>query len=87
MAGEQDILDLHHAKIAVEILPQAIPLSVFKHPNGAVYIFGPEDGSVPKYVVEECKEIVSIPSNFCLNLAATASIVLYDRTSKLGLNQ
>jgi tRNA(Leu) C34 or U34 (ribose-2'-O)-methylase TrmL len=85
MAGEHDILDLHHTKIAVEILPRAIPLSVFKHPHDAVYIFGPEDGSVPKHVVEECKETVVITTNFCMNLASTVSVILYDRTSKLGL--
>lgn len=85
MASEHDILDVPCPKIAVEILEDAIPLSVFQHPREAIYIFGPEDGSVPKHAVSECKEIVSITSKFCLNLAGCVNVVLYDRTSKLGL--
>src|SRR6202451_2034474 len=34
--------------IAVEVSPTAQPLATFTHPEDAVYVFGPEDGSVPK---------------------------------------
>jgi tRNA(Leu) C34 or U34 (ribose-2'-O)-methylase TrmL len=65
--------------IAVEIVNfESTSLPKFKHPNSAFYIFGPEDGSLPKEVLDKCKEVVSIPSGV-LNLAAAVNIILYDR--------
>jgi len=34
--------------VCVELTDDARPLAQFKHPERAFYIFGPEDGSVPK---------------------------------------
>ena len=68
--------------IVVEISPRARSLPSFKHPERAFYIFGPEDGSVPKRIMDEAQHIVSIPTEFCMNLAATANVVLYDRMTK-----
>lgn len=79
----EDVLYNVGPKIAVEIVDRAIPLSVFQHPTDAIYIFGPEDGSIPKRILEECKETVQITSNFCLNLAAAVNVVLYDRSTKV----
>ena len=70
--------------VAVEIVDGAIPLPRFTHPSRAFYIFGPEDGSIPSDVIERCDHVVSIPSNFCLNLAAAVNVVLYDRMVKRG---
>ena len=47
-------------------------------------IFGPEDGSVGKKIVKWCDDVVYIPTIGCMNLAATANVVLYDRMAKLG---
>lgn len=68
--------------IVVEIHPRARPLPDYSHPERAVYILGPEDGSVPASLVARAVSIVQIPSQFCLNLAAAGSVVLYDRAAK-----
>ena len=68
--------------VAVEIHPRASSLITFAHPERAFYIFGPEDGSVKKDTLERCRHIVAVPSNGCMNLAATVNVVLYDRLAK-----
>jgi tRNA C32,U32 (ribose-2'-O)-methylase TrmJ len=49
----------------------------------ALYIFGPEDGSIPQSVLKECHRFVVIPTKHCVNLAAAVYLVLYDRQVKL----
>jgi tRNA(Leu) C34 or U34 (ribose-2'-O)-methylase TrmL len=63
-----------------EVTPYCI--SEFKHPKRAYYIFGPEDGSLGKNIIDKCQHVIKIPSNFCLNLAQSVNIVLYDRIMK-----
>jgi tRNA(Leu) C34 or U34 (ribose-2'-O)-methylase TrmL len=65
--------------IAVEVSPTAEPLATFTHPENAVYVFGPEDGSVPKVARRFCHRFIIIPSDHCLNLAAAVSCVLMHR--------
>lgn len=85
-----EVADLLAAKpygampVVVEINARARPLSRFTHPENAYYIFGPEDGSVSQRVVDAAQLIVSIPTNGCMNLAATVNVVLYDRQCKRG---
>jgi tRNA(Leu) C34 or U34 (ribose-2'-O)-methylase TrmL len=55
---------------------------LFEHPADATYVFGPEDGNVPKGALSVCHRFVSIPSHHCLNLAAAVYTVLYDRVVK-----
>lgn len=68
--------------VAIELLPNSENLVDFVHPENAVYVFGPEDGSIPPVVRRFCHRFVSIPSKHCLNLAAAVYIVLYDRVIK-----
>lgn len=68
--------------VAVEFIKTSCPLPRFTHPESAFYLFGPEDGSLPKAVVERCKHVVYIPTTTCLNLAMTVNTVLYDRLVK-----
>jgi len=76
-------LDLPNAKIiAVELVEGATPLMDFIHPENAFYIFGPEDGSVSQSVLNICDAVIYIPTNGCMNLAATVNVVLYDRMAK-----
>ena len=70
--------------VAIEIMPDTTPLTFFEHPDNAVYVFGPEDGSISTGLRAACHQFVSIPSLHCLNLAQAGGIVLYDRTSKLS---
>jgi tRNA(Leu) C34 or U34 (ribose-2'-O)-methylase TrmL len=73
------------ALVCVELVVGATPLSEFEHPLNAFYVFGPEDGSVPQAIVDAADAVVYVPTIGCLNLAASVNVVLYDRTSKLGL--
>jgi len=68
--------------VVVEIAERAKPLFNFVHPDSAFYIFGPEDGGVRKEIVERVPLVVQIPTNGCMNLAATVNVVLYDRMMK-----
>jgi tRNA C32,U32 (ribose-2'-O)-methylase TrmJ len=68
--------------VAVEIRPNAESLPDFIHPENAVYVFGPEDGSLEKVHVMHCHRFVVIPTKHCANLAAAVNIVLYDRRLK-----
>lgn len=72
--------------IAVEVMPECKALPTFKHPERAIYIFGPEDGNIPHRVLSRCKDIVYVPTKFCMNLAATINVVLYDRYLKETFN-
>lgn len=77
-----DDTDVTLKKVAVELVEGATPLPNFVHPNNALYIFGPEDGSIEQNVVDKCDHIVYIPTLGCMNLAATVNVLLYDRLSK-----
>ncbi|CCQ11582.1 RNA methyltransferase, TrmH family [Pseudoalteromonas luteoviolacea B = ATCC 29581] len=68
--------------VAVELIDGATPLPFFEHPEDAVYIFGPEDGSLKQDVLTHCDDVVYIPTKGCMNLAATVNVVLYDRAAK-----
>ena len=68
--------------VAVEVHPRAKPLPTFAHPERALYLLGPEDGSLPASFIEEAQRIVQIPGAYCYNLAVAGSIVLYDRIAK-----
>lgn len=69
-------------KVAVELVEGAIPLPLFQHPEQALYIFGPEDGSIEQAVIDQCDSVVYIPTKGCMNLAATVNVLLYDRLAK-----
>lgn len=68
--------------IGVDILPDAKSIIDFKHPERAFYIFGPEDGTLDKNVLEWCKYKIFIPTRECMNLAVSVGVVLYDRLLK-----
>jgi len=65
--------------VCIELLPGAEPLTTFVHPDKAVYVFGPEDGSVPQVIRRHCHRFVYIPARHCLNLAVAAGTVLAHR--------
>lgn len=65
--------------IAVEFIPTARSLINYIHPTSAFYIFGPEDGNIPNNIIEKCRDVIYIPTTYCMNLAATVNVVLYDR--------
>lgn len=72
--------------VAVELRDNSEDLRYFQHPNNPVYIFGPEDGSIPQVMLQHCHRFVVIPSKHCVNLAAAIYIILYDRILKQTIN-
>ena len=68
--------------VAVELCDLALPLTEYKHPESAFYIFGAEDATLGNRVLSWCRDVVYIPTNGCLNLAACVNVVLYDRLCK-----
>ncbi|WP_029790523.1 MULTISPECIES: RNA methyltransferase [Vibrio] len=68
--------------VCVELVVGATALPHFTHPENAVYVFGPEDGSLPQEMVDKAHHVVYVPTHGCMNLAATVNVVLYDRMAK-----
>lgn len=68
--------------VAVDIIAGAKSLPEYIHPERAFYIFGAEDRTLDERTLEWCKDVIYVPTNRCMNLAATVNVVLYDRLSK-----
>jgi tRNA(Leu) C34 or U34 (ribose-2'-O)-methylase TrmL len=69
----------HCTPVCVEVFENSESLTTFDHPEDAVYLFGPEDGSVPQVMRRLCHRFVHIPAHFCLNLSAAVNVVLAHR--------
>jgi tRNA(Leu) C34 or U34 (ribose-2'-O)-methylase TrmL len=72
--------------VAVEVRAASEPLHSFEHPEHALYVFGPEDGSIPKAHLSHCHRFLVIPTRHCLNLATAVATVLWDREYKRWRN-
>ncbi len=68
--------------VAVELKPGSEQLQTFVHPANALYVFGPEDGSLERSDLIHCHYRVVIPTRFCLNLATAVSTIIWDRMLK-----
>lgn len=68
--------------VCVEFAENAISLAQYQHPEQALYIFGPEDGNLSQEIINRADAVVYIPTQGCMNLAATVNVVLYDRLAK-----
>lgn len=68
--------------VAIDLIPGAIPLPEYTHPERAFYIFGAEDATLGDRITKWCRDVVYVPTNRCMNLAATVHVVLYDRMVK-----
>jgi tRNA(Leu) C34 or U34 (ribose-2'-O)-methylase TrmL len=72
--------------VAVEISQTAEDLAWFEHPDSALYVFGPEDGSLEEErytgIRAVCRQFVTLPADGCLNLAAAVAWTLGDRRTK-----
>jgi tRNA (guanosine-2'-O-)-methyltransferase len=69
--------------VGVELAEFAKPLETFVHPERAIYLLGPEDGSLSRDAMTMCQHVVQFQSSYCLNVAAAGTVVMYDRQSKL----
>lgn len=78
----RDVIPYDCVPVAVELADGATSLFEYKHPKRAFYIFGAEDQTLGDRVLSYCRDIIYIPTNGCLNLAACVNVVLYDRAMK-----
>jgi tRNA(Leu) C34 or U34 (ribose-2'-O)-methylase TrmL len=70
--------------VCVELVEGATPLPAFEHPQQALYVFGPEDGTIDQALVDQADAVVYVPTIGCMNLAASVNVLLYDRLAKAG---
>jgi tRNA(Leu) C34 or U34 (ribose-2'-O)-methylase TrmL len=77
-----DAFPSHVTPVAVELTPSSENLIYFEHPENALYVFGPEDGSLPSVAKRHCHRVVQIPTRHCLNLSMAVGTILYDRHYK-----
>lgn len=68
--------------VAVDMIQGATSLPAYTHPERAFYIFGAEDATLGRAVTDRCRDVIYIPTNGCMNLAASVNVVLYDRLAK-----
>jgi tRNA(Leu) C34 or U34 (ribose-2'-O)-methylase TrmL len=78
----RDIIPFDCVPVAVDLIEGARPLHTYTHPERAFYIFGPEDSTIGKEVHSWCRDVIYVPTNGCMNLAATVNVILYDRQAK-----
>lgn len=68
--------------VCIEFAEGAVALPEFVHPEQALYIFGPEDGSIEQGVIDKADHVVFVPTISCMNLSASVNVLLYDRMAK-----
>lgn len=73
--------------VCVDLVEGATPLPHFHHPEHAIYVFGPEDGTISQHVIDAADEVVYVPTIGCMNLAASVNVLLYDRLAKTELSK
>ena len=56
----------------------------FDHPERALYVFGPEDGSLDRAVLAQCHRFLVIPTKHCTNLSAAVYTVLSRPSRQAG---
>lgn len=83
----RDLVPFDCVPVAIDLVDGAVELQNYQHPQRAFYIFGPEDGTLGHAVLDWCRDRVMVPTRFCMNLAATVNVVLYDRLAKQLLDQ
>lgn len=79
-----DAIPFGAVPVAVDLIDGAIPLPEYTHPKRAYYIFGAEDRTLGARITDRCKDVIYVPTNRCMNLAAAVTVVLYDRMVKVG---
>ena len=78
----RELIPFDCVPVAVDLCDGALSLHHYQHPERAFYVFGPEDGTLGKETMAWCRDVIYVPTRFCMNLAATVNVVLYDRQAK-----
>jgi tRNA G18 (ribose-2'-O)-methylase SpoU len=69
------ILPQKTSLVAVELVEGATDLPSFRHPQQAVYVLGPEMGSVSPEMQARCDYTIKIPMKFCVNVGVAGALV------------
>lgn len=77
-----DVIPYDCVPVAVDLVKDATSLPFYQHPERAFYIFGPEDSTLGEKTLSWCRDRIYVPTQFCMNLAATVNVILYDRLMK-----
>lgn len=83
----KDLIPYDCVPVAVDLIEGARSLKDYTHPERAFYIFGAEDATLGERVTSWCRDTIYIPTNGCMNLAATVNVVLYDRFFKRSVSE
>lgn len=78
----QTVIPYGCVPIAVDLIEGATSLVFYTHPERAFYIFGAEDATLGHRITSWCRDTIYVPTNGCMNLAATVNVILYDRLAK-----
>lgn len=70
--------------VCVELTAGALDIRTYKHPARAVYLLGPEDGALPASIMRQHDALI-LPGAYPMNVAMAATVVLYDRLVKVGV--
>jgi tRNA G18 (ribose-2'-O)-methylase SpoU len=68
--------------VAIEISDKSIYIRNYIHPERCIYLLGAEDYGIPPEVLNKCRDVIQIPGEYCYNVSAAGSIVMYDRMTK-----
>lgn len=77
-----DVIPYDCVPVAVDLIEGDQPLHTYRHPERAFYIFGGEDATLGDRILSRCRDVVYVPTDGCMNLAATVNVILYDRLAK-----
>ncbi len=68
--------------VGIEILDKSLDLTLFNHPERAIYVLENESRGLSPELINKCDYLVKIDSVYCLNVSVAGSIILYDRNLK-----
>lgn len=68
--------------VCIEFVEGASSLTSYQHHEHAIYLFGPEDGSLSQDLIDSADDVLYVPTVGCMNLAASVNVVMYDRLAK-----
>lgn len=69
--------------VGVEMDEKSTPIKEYKHPERAIYLLGSEDKGLTNELKNKCQDLIILPGENSMNVAAAGSIVIFDRINKL----
>lgn len=72
--------------IGVELSEKSRPIQNWVHRPRSLFLFGPEDGSIPDSELKRCIAKIQLPGYPSLNLSTAVAVTLYDKIVKESQN-